>query len=690
MIKEILYHKYFRSGLIIGIILFLVFCYHLQKHLIDIYNSQESTIILDRNQKIIYAQPNQKGNWSFFLDKTPDRFKTLLLKKEDKYFYYHFGFNPWSSLRALIGYLGLGPKRASSTITQQLVKILLRKELERNIKNKIIEAFYTLALEIFQSKETILTMYINSIYLGNHTQGLSEASRLYFNTSPELLTDDEILQILATISSPARNNPANPSNEKIAKELAKKILPKQSISSLRFTSHKKIKENMQKHQHESNLFFELKDLLKKKKKVQQLTLDKDLNKKIREIVQRNVEDFKPKNVNNAAVIIIKLPENELLAIVGSPDPSSFEEGYKINMAIKPRPIGSTIKPFIYLKAFENGARPYTLVEDREYKYITAIGFPLYPKNFDYKYRGIVNLHYSLSNSLNVPAVKVLEYVGLEHFYKFLTDDLEFEPVQDLNNYQLGIALGSLEMNLLDLCRYFTIFPNHGILKNLKIDKENIQSKEKKISEEKYIQLINKILNDRTTGAEQFGLKSDLNLFQKNYALKTGTSRDFRDSWIIGYTPDFLVGVWMGNSDNSPMEEVSGQIGAGRIWSEIMELMLNSDYNKKTPFNFDLIKEYKEEDNIEYGLPQDNYEEIKTLLLKENELILDPHPNDIFLFQENSTIILKARKKVKWFVNGKYINQGKKSFFRPSQPGNYQIEALSENGEKDNVSISVWE
>ncbi len=106
-----------------------------------------------------------------------------------------------------------------------------------------------------------------------------------------------------------------------------------------------------------------------------------------------------------------------------------------------------MKPFIYLKAFENGLRPYTLVEDREYKYLTALGFPVYPKNFDWKYRGEINLRYALANSLNVPTVKVLEYVGLENFYKFLKEDLGFESIQNLENYQQGIALGSLENSL---------------------------------------------------------------------------------------------------------------------------------------------------------------------------------------------------------------------------------------------------
>jgi penicillin-binding protein 1C len=290
---------------------------------------------------------------------------------------------------------------------------------------------------------------------------------------------------------------------------------------------------MTRHTHFSSAYFEVQSFLDDITQNDSLTIDKELTEKLRDIVKRNIDNLKFKNAKNAALVVIKLPENELLSLIGSPNPESIEEGYKINMLEQPRPIGSTIKPFIYLESFEKGLRPYTLVEDREYKYITALGFPLYPKNFDYKYRGEVNLHYALSNSLNVPAVKVLEYVGLEDFYNFLKKDLGLEPVQDLDNYQLGIALGSLEMSLLDLAKYFTIFPNSGILKELKISSNSLSSPEKEVAKPEYIQLVNKILNDRKTGVEQFGLKSELNLFQENYALKTGTSRNFKDSWIIG-------------------------------------------------------------------------------------------------------------------------------------------------------------
>lgn len=683
---------FFKIGIVflLAVFLFLTVSYYLQRDLIANYDRQNSIIFKDRKGNELFILPNQKGYWARYVNKIPPRFEKLLIKKEDRYFYYHFGINPWSALRAGAGYLGIAPKRASSTITQQLVKILLEKESERNLKNKIIESFYTLSLETYQSKETILKMYVNSVYFGNRAQGLAEASRLYFNSSPDLLTDGQILQLLATISSPTKNNPSKPENKKVALFLAKRL----SVNSEKSTMNDilEIKKNMARYSHFDNSYFELRALINDQTESRQLTIDKELTEKIREIIKRNIDDLKPRNAKDGAAIVIKLPENEILALVGSPNPQSFKNGYKINMLIKPRPIGSTVKPFIYLKAFEKGARPYTMVNDREYKYITAIGFPLYPKNFDYKFRGEVSLHYALSNSLNVPAVKVLEYVGLENFYKFLENDLEFKPIQDLESYQLGIALGSLEMSLSNLAEYFTIFPNKGILKKLKIYQGKKNSPGKKIAKAKYIELINRILNDRKTGIEQFGLKSDLNLFQKNYALKTGTSRDFRDSWVIGYTPDFLVGVWLGNADNSPMEEITGQIGAGRIWSEIMETILNSEYNKKTDFKFGLIKEFYNENNIEYGLPDDNYE--KSLnIMRDDAFILNPHNGDVFLLEKNTEIILKAKQnanfnEIKWFVDDKFLGTGENIVFAPKKAGQYRIKAKNSDGSQKIITIYI--
>lgn len=684
---KILAKKYFIGAGLAVVIGFLFWLYILQKKMVEEYRNQQSLVVLDRNSEVLCLEPNEKGNYSQHVENVPEKFKELILEKEDKYFYWHFGINPVSAIRGAFAYFKK-ETRGSSTITQQLVKILLSQETERSIKNKVKETFYVFGLELFHSKKEILTMYANSAFFGNHAQGIKEASLVYFHLPPELLPESQIIQIIASLSSPAGNNPSQEKNAEISLSLARNLgLDEKNLA---FISATEVKENMKKINRKTSVCFELEDFITQSSaKEIETTVDYEINEKIRKIVQKNIKALKEKQANNAAVLVASFPENEILALIGSPFPESAERGYQINMLKKPRPIGSTFKPFIYAKAFEKGLRPYTLVDDREYKYIMASGFPLYPQNFDFKYRGEVSLHYALSNSLNVPAVKVLEYVGLQDFYSFLKQDLGFSPVQEIENYQLGISLGSLEMSLVELSRYFTIFGNNGILKELKIEKKEIEKQTKKIFDQEYVELINKILSDRKTGAEQFGLISDLNLFQQNYALKTGTSADYKDSWIIGYTPDFLVAVWLGNSDNSPMDEVSGQKGAGRIWAEIMDLMLNSKYNRKTNFSFNLLKEFPYQEKIEFGLPGDDFEKcLYALKEKDFSLILSPHQNDYFLLEQNTEIILEAKEEVDWFINENYIGAWQKDIFIPKEEGVYNIEAVSKQGTAEKISIII--
>jgi len=666
---------------------FLFFGFKAQKELSEIYTQEESVRISDRNDKTLCLKPNPDGYYAEHIGTIPPRFKELLVQKEDKYFFRHPGFNLVSIAEAILGRLGIGTRKASSTISQQLAKILLKEESARSLENKTKELWYVLALETFQSKDEILNEYANSIYFGNSAQGLFEASRLYFGVDPDLLTDGQIIQLLAALSSPTLDNPAMEANKSAFIALAQKLnLDEKKIL---FTDKDTIEKNMKKNSHSDASCFEISSFPQIPSGDTKLTIDSEISEKARKIAEDSLINLNSQNANNAAVLIIKLPENEIISAIGSPDPESSYEGYKINMLENPRAIGSTIKPFIYLNAFEKDLRPYTLVSDKEYKYITAIGYPLYPKNFDWKYHGEVTLHFALANSLNVPTVKTLEYLGLENFYKFLGTDLEFKPIQPFETYQLGIALGSLEMNLLDLAKYFTIFPNKGVLKDFKIYNEERIKPEKKIANPEYIQLVNKILNDRHTGMEQFGMKSDLNLFQNNYALKTGTSRDFKDSWVIGYTPDFLVGVWVGNADNSPMENISGQTGAGRIWTKTMELMMNSEYNKKTPFDFTLVKEFPNSKDIEYGLAGDNYEKQKNLLKeRDTSLILEPHDGDNFLLEKNTSIFLKAREDVKWYIDGVLLDAKQENIFAPQKTGQYQIKAASKSGQAETVTIFV--
>ena len=670
---------------------------NLTNEIVSAYKTRQSFAIYDRQNELVYLKPNTSGYWAEYGSQAPDEFKRLLLIKEDKYFYYHPGVNPISTARAFKNYILRKDNLTSSTITQQLVKIILATEFERNLKNKLREAVYAFCLEARLSKDEILQMYINSIYLGNKTQGLKSASRLYFGVAPEMLTDIQIMQLLATISNPSHANPFSASTRDNISRLSKRLDVDLSQDFIIKESEKKQRLADFAGYTRKDSYFELENMGIADTGHKRLSIDHVLTDNIRELLQTNLQILIEKDAANGAVVVIKLPENELLAIVGTPDPALDTHGYQINMAARPRPIGSTVKPFIYLKGFEKDLRPFTRVEDKEYKYIIGSGFAFYPKNYDYEYRGEVDLHYALSNSLNVPTVKVFEYAGINNFAEFLLSDLAFAPIQPIENYQLGIALGGLEMDLLALSYYFTIFSNNGYLKSLKLYQDggwpDYQTtsdfrQDKRIVEEKYVQLINKILSDRKTGVEQFGMKSNLNLPYSNYAVKTGTSRDFHDSWTIGYSPDFLVGVWIGNSVNTPMNRVSGQSGAGRVWQEVMNLLYNSDYNKQTAFKFDLITEFNKNGNLVYGLPGDDYSEHVNLLL-DDKLITNPHGGDVFLLEDGMGIFLKSGREVEWYVDEVFFEHGNETVFSPVEVGEYIIKAVA-GGDVEEIVVFVDE
>lgn len=671
------------------------------KKLLNVFYQLESIETLDRSGELIYRLPNAKGYRAKYVDDIPNRFTSLLLQKEDQWFYYHFGVNPWSNMRAAYNYI-LGQNNFSqSTITQQLVKNLLSNEQERTLGNKIIESWYALMLEWQLSKEEILTMYANSIYFGQQVQGLQLASQLYFGVDPSLLTDSQMLQLLATLSSPSVQHPFTSENEDAAASLAQSLSIPFDRSQLAYGAAQERKKDF--YEHQSNAVqFELRSVLEPCKDSCKLTIDTHLNEKIRDIVQKNILLLAPKKATHGAVVVIKIPENELLAVIGSPDPKSQYEGDQINMALRARPIGSTLKPFIFLKGFEKGLRPYTVVEDREYKYEIDSGFAFYPKNYDYQYRGDVTLHYALANSLNVPVVKVLEYIGIDDFANFLVDDMHLYPTQDIDTYQLGFALGQLEMDLLSLSYYFSLLANQGEMKPLLMNMPTKSSQfqkvpneastrfdqRQKIADAAYVQLINRLLSDRETGIEQFGMNSNLNVFRKDsVAVKTGTSRNYHDSWTVGYTPDFVVGVWVGNTQNEPMDDVAGSVGAGRIWQQVMNVLLNSEYATKKAFDDDLLEEFFVGNTIEFGLKGDNYVVAKNALLDQS-LILQPHNGDVFLLENAELKLhLQARDDVEWLLNNKSVGKGSEVYIRVTRAGQYTLTAKSERS-RETLTFTV--
>ncbi|MCU0653206.1 MAG: transglycosylase domain-containing protein [Candidatus Pacebacteria bacterium] len=655
------------------------------------YEARRSPKVFDRAGIVMFLRPNHLGYYSDYAPNTAPEIEKLLIAKEDKYFYWHFGINPAGIIADLARRLGFGGRAGASTITQQTAKMMLGHENERTVANKMSEAAAALGLEMTRGKKRILEQYGNLVYLGNRLQGFTAASRAYFGVSPESLSQAQIFQLLATISDPSGSNPAADNNIEQAKLLAKNLGRDVSEG---FMTANTARDNLRHYFDDNTALFELRGQLDVAacQGDQKTTLDPVMNAKLREIISRNLQQLDVKKAKNAAALVISLPDNGILALSGSPDPDSTGNGYQINMLQVPRQIGSTIKPFIYLKAFEKGARPHTLIDDREYKYAAGEDFAFYPENYDRTYRGKITAHYALANSINVAAAKALEFDGINDFGRFITEDLGIQTQQDVSTYQMGIAMGTMETDIVTLAQAFTVFPNNGRLDNLRLFENNSCNSARyaprsgQVSKKIYIELVNKILADRAIAQDQFGARSALNLPAANYALKTGTSHDYTDSWVIGYTPDFLVAVWVGNADATAMEGVSGQVGAGKIWADIMEMMLASEYDKKTPLDFSDIVEYPDGATIQYGLENDDYETSKNIILKmDGQLILKPHNNDIYEFTPEARLVLRSSEPATWTINGKDIGAGQELVYAPPGEGRYTISADT-GGRKEEILI----
>jgi membrane carboxypeptidase/penicillin-binding protein PbpC len=660
-----------RDNVVLSLAVFLflgVFfgAYSLTKDAESRYANLLSVVTYDRNGVPLRVGENSKGHRVLPLTGYPPGFIELLMKKEDRFFILHNGVNALSTVRALYRYLLTGHSGGSSTITEQLAKNLLNHENDRTITHKLVELAYALSLELFVPKGTILTMYAHTVYLGNQVQGFEAGSWAYFGESFRDTTRFEQIALLATLSHPTSRNPWAEENEIYSFTLYSRLVGEEAYAPPRVESGFSF---------QNILAFELNSLPLTCVTSCRTTLDQKVTEDLRKILARMVTKESYRGARHGAIVVIDAEREELIALVGSPDPTSAIQGNQINMALEPRPIGSTVKPLIYLKGFEAGLRPYTLVDDREYKYPIATGYSLYPKNYDGKYHGEVTLHEALGNSLNVPTVKTLEYIGLSNFYTFLETTLRFKPLQPLDSYQYGIALGGLEMDLLTLSHFMTVFPRNGTIAPLRIsDQGGIFTPPQsditapiKVVESEYTELVTAILKDRLTGVSQFGLVSNLNLHNAEYAVKTGTSRDFHDSWVVGYTPELVVGVWIGNAENEPLAQVSGLSGAGSVWHEVMEYLLASPYAQKSTFRLSNITPFPIGASLEWGLTEDITSEHRTLLI-DDRLITSIHQDDSFELTTNTTIPLRAKESVTWFVDGSMLASGVRYHFSPTPLG----------------------
>ncbi|NOS67117.1 MAG: penicillin-binding protein 1C [Candidatus Peribacteraceae bacterium] len=539
-------------------------------------SSERPVRITDRNGRLLYEFRRGASGSQEWLSygEIPPLALQAVIDTEDRTFFDHHGVSLRGTARALYQNVTSGRVvSGGSTITQQLIRI--RRQSARSLFSKILETWYAVRLELRSSKEDILEAYLNSAYFGHQAYGLEAATKTYFGKSAHELSLAETSLLVGLLQSPNAFDPFK--SMKAARERQKTVLAsmraKGDITAEQEEEASKAEIHLAPDRIEIEaphfVFWILgRDDLPEDATVIRTTLDLDLQHEVERSIDNRLAKLYDKNVTSAAAVVLDAHTGDILAMVGSADYFDAEHDGAVNVAISPRQPGSTMKPFTYALAFTQGATAATTIADVESQFFTQQGNPYIPRNYDYGYHGLVRYREALANSYNIAAVKVLEKTGVGNLLAFLKDTGITSLTQNPEHYGLALTLGDAEISLMELSRSFAIFPRNGEILHERSLMTDPASPSHSILNPAVAWLVSDILSDDQARLPEFGDTGPLN-FDFPVAAKTGTTRNSRDNWTIGYTPSRVVGVWVGNADNSPMKGTSGVTGAGPIFHDVM-------------------------------------------------------------------------------------------------------------------------
>lgn len=611
-----------------------------------------STVILDRNGENLYDIFEDENRIPVKWEDIPQYLKDGTVAVEDKDFYRHQGLSSSGILRAFVNIFVFRNFQGGSTLTQQLVKNVLLTQ-ERTLPRKIKEAILAIQIERKYKKDEILQMYLNEAPYGGTAVGVESASQYYFGIPAKELGLTESALLAGLPQAPSRYSPFGVDPKAHVwrtQQVLRRMREDGYISAIAETEARKQLDTMKFNEDHSNLraphfvAYVKEQLIEKfgSKMVEggglrvTTTLDWKLQQKAQEIVADEVKTAKALKVSNGSAVVIDPKTGEILAMVGSKDYTATDaSGFKFNVATQGlRQPGSALKPITYAAAFKKGYTAATLLMDVDTKYPSGDPVkPEYnPKNYDDKFRGPMQLRYSLGNSINTIAVKVSALVGVHDILRTAFDMgiTSLEPTE-ANNRRIGLSLtlGGGEVRLLDLTSAFGVFAAGGLRQEpvslLKVEdaKRKILYEHKAASPRRVLgadvaYIISHILSDNDARKEVFGTRSYLVIPGHTVTVKTGTTDDKRDNWTVGYTQSVVVGVWVGNNDNSPMHPslASGVTGAAPIWRRIIVEALKDKSDE--PFvRPDSVIEM-DIDAYGGGLPVDGYPKRKELFIKGTE------------------------------------------------------------------------
>lgn len=570
-----------------------------------------STKILDRKGALLYDIFVDQKRTPVSLSEIPDYLKQATVSVEDKNFYKHQGFDPTGYARAVYNIFFKRSLQGGSTLTQQLVKKVFLSD-ERTIPRKIKEFVITLQVEQRYSKDEILQMYLNEIPYGGTAFGVEAASQEYFGKSVKDLNLIESAFIAGLPQRPSAYSPYSSTpkayvgrTQGVLRRMREDTViteeqEKEAVAGLESLEFQPKGANF-KAPHFVQFVQKILEERYGERTVAQgglkvtTTLDLDLQEKAQNIVAEEIAKVENQyHITNGAAIVIDPETGEILAMVGSKDFNAADYDGQVNVTTSLRQPGSAIKPFTYVTGLKKGYTASTLIMDTPTVFPGGVGQPDYtPVNYDGKYRGPMQVRYTLGNSMNVPAVKMLAMVGIREVLETAYDMglTTLEPTKEtLSRVGLSLTLGGGEVRLLELAAGYSPFMNGGyradptsILKvedsQDKVLEEHDPQKSRQVISPENAFIIADILSDNNARLIVFGPNSTLNIPGKRLAVKTGTTNDRRDNWTVGGNGFAVVGVWVGNNDNSPMKAlVSGVSGAAPIWRRVITEALRDKPN----------------------------------------------------------------------------------------------------------------
>ncbi len=566
---------------------------------IGISNYPQSTKIYDRHGELLYTVFASKNQSFVPYEKLPQNLREATIAIEDKDFYKHGAIDIRGIIRALVANISNQEvQQGGSTITQQMVRASLLTQ-DRTITRKVKEIILSFIVETIYTKNKILEMYLNQVSYGGTAWGAEAASQVYFGKPVSNINLAEAAFLAGLPQAPSIYSPFG-SHPEYGKERQIEILREMKEQGyITAEEEKEAKAHELKFSKIQNkilaphFVFYVKDLLTQKygeRAVEQgglnviTSLDLDLQNYAQATVSGEIEQLERFRVSNGAAMITNPKTGEILAMVGSK--GYFDEEYdgNVNVTLAKRQPGSSIKPINYAVGLIKGYTASTPFVDERECFPNPGQAPYCPVNYDGKFHGVVQMRQALANSYNIPAVKMLKLNSLEAMIA-TASAMGITTFEDPSRYGLSLTLGGGEVTMLNMTEAFGVFANSGYKIPLQPILKVTDSKGKVIEEykppkspifgEKVLPdgvsyIISQILSDNGARTAAFGPNSDLRVGNFPVAVKTGTTNDLRDNWTIGYTPSYVVAVWVGNNDNTPMAGIaSGTTGASPIWHELM-------------------------------------------------------------------------------------------------------------------------